>query len=158
MAEYGSTQKQADPPPSPPPPAPATASGDDIDRYDWQVHHDNMRQSAQQQQQQQGGDSDDDLHPDDSGSDERDGSRMYHDYLQQSARELKESGDRPPAEPSDRQATRWYHNMLDRMADDLRGSDLDPLGDALTPSSRRNQRRGSGSVYFAPFFHESSLP
>ncbi|RYP31746.1 hypothetical protein DL767_005566 [Monosporascus sp. MG133] len=142
MAEQGSTEKQSDPPPSPPPPAPATAPGDDIDRYDWQVHHDNLRLSAQQQQ---GGDSGGDPPADDSDSDKKDGSRMYHDYLQQIARELKEGGDRSPAEPSDRQATRLYHNILDRMADDLGGPDLDRPRDALTPSSRRNQRRGGGS-------------
>ncbi|RYP67247.1 hypothetical protein DL771_007336 [Monosporascus sp. 5C6A] len=142
MAEQCSTEKQADSPLSLPPHAPATAPGDDIDRYDWQVHHDNLRQSAQRQQ---GGDSGGDPLPDDSDSDKRDGSQMYHDYLQQSARELKEGGDRPPGEPSDRQATRWYHHMLDRMADDLRVSDLDRPRGALTPSSRRNLRRGGGS-------------
>ncbi|RYP91554.1 hypothetical protein DL770_002334 [Monosporascus sp. CRB-9-2] len=142
MVEQGSTDKQADPPPSPPSPASATAPDDDIDRYDWQAHYDNLRRSTQQQQ---GGDSGGDTPPDDSDSDKKDGSRMYHDYLQQSARELKEAGDRPPAEPSDRQATRWYHHMLDRMADDLRATDLDRPRDALTPSSRWNQRRGGGS-------------
>ncbi|RYP46608.1 hypothetical protein DL768_007230 [Monosporascus sp. mg162] len=142
MAEQGSTEKHADPLLSSPPPVPATAPGDDIDRYDWQVHHDNLQQSAQQQQ---GGDSDDDPPADDSDSDNKDGSRMYHDYLQQSARELKAGGGRPLAEPSDRQATRWYHHMLDRMADDLRVMDLDRPRDALTPSARRNQRRRGGS-------------
>ncbi|RYP02582.1 hypothetical protein DL764_005740 [Monosporascus ibericus] len=141
MAKQCSPEKQADPPPSPNPPSPATVLGDDIDRYDWQVHHDNLRQSAQQQR---GGDSGGDTPHDDSDSDKKDSSRMYHDYLQHIARELKEGGDQPPADPSDRQATRWYHNMLDRMTDDLNVMDLDRSGDALTPSARRNQRRRGG--------------